>query len=146
MSVYSWIELLAMIAVPPTQDCRSVADPGARLSCYDAREAASTSPASNAAPAAPAGPVARSAPPPASPAASTEPTEPTGRVAAVTALRYGLFEVRLADGRLFETASNAISPPAVGASVRLRRSVLGTIFMDVPGRAPITVRSRRSHQ
>ncbi|MCW6533369.1 hypothetical protein [Sphingomonas lycopersici] len=143
MSVYSWIELLAMIAVSPTQDCRSVADPGARLSCYDAREAASAPPASNAAPAAPAGPVARSAPPPASPAVSTE---PTGRVAAVTALRYGLFEVRLADGRLFETASNAISPPAVGASVRLRRSVLGTIFMDVPGRPPITVRPRRSHQ
>jgi hypothetical protein len=140
--------------VSPAQACRTIADSTARLACYDAHERTE-------APAPPAAPVATSvhavretpsAPAsavPAAPLASASSATiirdaPTGRIAAVQRMRYGLFRLTLDDGRMFDTATDRAAPPAVGATVRLRRSVIGTTFLDVPGESPLTVRLVRA--
>jgi len=157
------IEILAVSAALPSaplQDCRTIADPQARLACYDARDRGPTEPAGAATPPMiPASPVT-SAPPPAARAAPPVPpittastssaspadivrANPTGRIAAITPLRYGLFRIQLDDGRQFNTTSNTDAPPAVGDSVSLRRTLMGTTFLDIQGRSPITVRLQR---
>ena len=152
------IELLALAAVagsPQTRDCRAIADQSSRLACYDAREASplSTEPpvaavtTPRAAPSAPALPVAAAAPVPAaaSPSAATlVRADPTGKITSVVPLRHGLFRLTLDDGRAFDTASNIAAPPVVGASVTLRRTLIGTTFLDAPGRSPMAVRYARN--
>jgi len=156
------IEILAASAALPSaplQDCRSIADPQARLACYDARDRASPEPASAATPSmTPTSPVSPAPPPAARPAPpapmAAAPTSaassaeivranPTGRIAAITPLRYGLFRIQLDDGRQFNTTSNTDAPPTVGDSVSLRRTLMGTTFLDIRGRSPITVRLQR---
>ncbi|WP_419816160.1 hypothetical protein [Glacieibacterium sp.] len=153
------IELLALAAVagsPQTRDCRAIADQSSRLACYDAREAsplatvppvaAATTPQAAAAPT-PALPVAAAAPVPAaaSPSAATlVRADPTGKITSVVPLRHGLFRLTFDDGRAFDTASNVAAPPLVGASVTLRRTLIGTTFLDAPGRSPMAVRFARN--
>lgn len=129
------------VATSP-QDCRAITDSAARLACYDAREAKPASASSLEMPSTrPAPGYAPSAPQPtAASNASIVRSDPTGRVTSVTARRYGLFRLTLDDGRTFDTATNTNAPPVVGDSVRLRRTPIGTTFLDIPGRSPVTVR------
>ena len=156
MSASLMFDLVAMAAagaMPQAGDCRAIADPAARLACYDSRAALPSAATPPSVPAPSYAPPPAAVPPPASTAPAPVPpprgassasvvrADPTGRVVSVTPLRYGLFRVALDDGRSFDTATNTDPPPPVGASVRLRRTpLLGTTFLDVPGRNPITVR------
>lgn len=166
--MFDMLAATAAVASPPPQDCRLIADPAARLACYDQRDAApaasaprppearvsqpspsSVPPAAMPAPGPVAAAPAYAAPasqPPAASSAEIIRAARSGRIASVAALRYGLFRLTLDDGRIFETATNTDSPPAVGTSVKLRRSVIGTTFLDVPGRSPITVRLVRQYR
>lgn len=150
VSVVSDLFILAaaIAAPPPAQDCRAIADPAARLACYDTRESAPTPPAPVAAPAyAPSAAAPVFAPPaPSVSSASIVRAAPSGRVTTVAPLRYGLFRVTLDDGRVFDTATSTDAPPAAGMAVKLRRSVIGTTFLDMPGRSPITVRLVRQYR
>lgn len=140
-------------ALPP-QACRTIADSAARLACYDALERAepaaplATAPAAvpDAAPRAaiPPAPVPVAAPPASTSSADISRDAPTGRIATVTRQRYGLYRLTLDDGRTFDTATDRAAPPAAGTTVRLRRSVIGTTFLDAPGQSPITVRLVRT--
>jgi len=146
MSVSVLLDLLLLMAAAPGQDCRTVSDPAARLACYDARDAASSAaPAPAAEPplAMPSTATPRPAALPAPAPAASVRADPSGRVVGVAPLKYGLFRLTLDDGRMFDTATNTDAPPAVGASVTLRRSFIGTTFLDVPGRSPLTVRRVR---
>ncbi|WP_052507933.1 hypothetical protein [Sphingomonas hengshuiensis] len=143
----------ASIAAPQGQDCRAIADATLRLACYDARDRAAATPAAPARAAAPA-PVAPTAPRPRAVVEAPAPAAParalssaeivradrTGKLVAVTRMRHGLHRLTLDDGRAFTTTSDTAAPPPVGASVRLRRTALGTTFLDVEGRGPLTVR------
>lgn len=157
----------AQSSAPPPQACRTITDSAARLACYDAQERAEP-PARPAAPlatapaavhaAVPAAAVPNAVPPAAIPPApvpvaalpaSTSSADiirdaPTGRIASVTRQRYGLYRLTLDDGRTFDTATDRATPPAAGTTVRLRRSVIGTTFLDAPGQSPITVRLVRT--
>jgi len=159
--------LAAAAALPsaPLQDCRTIENPQARLACYDARDRGPGAPPAAQPPAAPAVGAVQPAPA-ASPPARTEVArapapsvrtesmssadivraDPTGRITAVTPLRYGLFRIELDDGRLFDTTSNTIAPPSVGEAVSLRRTLIGTTFLDIRGRSPITVRLQRQYR
>lgn len=138
----------------PAQACRTIADSAARLACYDAQERAEppARPAAPVATAPDAAPIAAIPPAPvpvAAPPASTSSADiirdaPSGRIATVTRQRYGLYRLTLDDGRTFDTATNRATPPAAGTTVRLRRSVIGTTFLDAPGQSPITVRLVRT--
>jgi hypothetical protein len=123
--------LLSGIAAGDVQprDCRAIADPAARLVCYDA---------GNTAPA-PA-PRAERPAPAYRPPASVETASRSGRIAAVERLRHGRHRVTLDDGRRYTTSTNTAAPPRAGQAVTLRRSALGTTFLDIRGRDPITVR------
>ena len=72
--------------------------------------------------------------------------DPTGRVTAITPLRYGLYRIQLDDGRQFDMTSDVSAPPAVGDAVSLRRTLMGTTFLDIRGRSPITVRLLRQYR
>ena len=148
----------ALSSAPPAQACRTITESAVRLACYDAQERAEpaarpTAPLATAPAAVPdvAPPAAiSSAPVPvATLPASTSSADiirdaPTGRIAAVTRQRYGLYRLTLDDGRTFDTATDRATPPAAGTTVRLRRSVIGTTFLDAPGQSPITVRLVRT--
>lgn len=152
----------AMIGAGQQQDCRAIADATLRLACYDARDrvAPPAPPAPARAPIAPDAPAPREAvavaPAPA-PVAAPAPAarrslssaeiiraDPTGRIVAVTRLRHGLHRMTLDDGRAFDTTTDAVAPAPVGSAVRLRRTTIGTTFLDVDGREPLTVRLVRA--
>jgi hypothetical protein len=143
MSV-SALDLLILAAAatsPPTADCRTIADPSARLACYDARDNQPAAPVTRQ-PAVASQPQSQPfTPQPARPIVET--TSREGAIAAIAPLRRGLFRITLADGRLFDTATSDDLPPAVGTAIKLRRSVIGTTFLDAPGLSPITVRPVR---
>lgn len=146
MSALDLIFLAAAAASSPATDCRTITDPGARLACYDEREARpAAAPAPIASqPSVPLGsaPTQQSA----APVAMSEQASREGRIAAIAPLRRGLFRITLADGRAFDTATNEDLPPEVGTSIRLRRSVIGTTFLDASGFSPITVRPVRQNR
>lgn len=139
-------------AAPPVTDCRTISESAARLACYDAREAApppppaptnqptASAPGLASQPRSMPQPAYQPAPRPGASSASIVRAEPSGQIVAVAPLRYGLFRLTLADGRAFDTATDADPPPPVGTAIRLRRSMIGTTFLDAPGRSPITVR------
>ena len=140
MSVSVLLDLVLLAAAATAAqdpECRAIADPVARLTCYDLRDRKSLPPSAGEAPMA----VPPSAAPRPAPAPSSG--DAAGRIASVAPLKYGLFRLTLDDGRMFDTATNKDAPPAVGASVTLRRSFIGTTFLDVPGRSPLTVRRVR---
>ncbi len=119
-------------------DCRAITDPAARLACYDMRERTPAAPPSSAAPA----PMATA------PSAETTTKEavkadPSGEVAVVTRLRYGRFRIQLADGRVFDTTVDNVTPPAVGETVTFRRGGFGNTFLDMKSGDSITVRLSR---
>jgi hypothetical protein len=142
----------AVAASPDLEKCRAITDAAQRLACYDrAAEQAPAVPApvaDNGTPPAPA----PSALPPAPPAhARREARESRqerpelaseGRIAAVVPLRHGYFRLELADGTAYNTTVVA-SPPPVGVEVRIRRTFLGTTFLDIKGWSPIAVKLSR---
>jgi hypothetical protein len=142
-------------AAPASIDeCRSVADPSARLACYDRVAGQGTI--------APA--VTNSVPPPPPAAPASEPTfnsnrtdaparaatqaEPErrgafdGRIASVTPLPHGYYRLVLQDGTSYFTTAVA-APPPVGAEVRIRHTLIGTTYLDTAGRDPIAIRPSR---
>jgi len=138
-------------------ECRALSDPSARLACYD--EATGRAPA-----AVPAGPTAipaetptfqNRASPPAAPYQSALPA-PTpsravelkhrgdfdSRLVGVTPLRHGIYRLVLEDGSAYETTSVAPPPPA-GETVHIRRTFVGTTYLDMKGRSPVAIRLSR---
>ncbi|WP_443971630.1 hypothetical protein [Sphingobium sp. CR28] len=133
-------------------DCRAITDPAARLACYDTRDQTPPGSPSSAAPApsrpSTSAPVAP-APMATAPSGGTTTTkeavkaDPFGEVAVVTRLRYGRFRIQLADGRVFDTTVNNVTPPVVGETVTFRRGGFGNTFLDMKNGDSITVRLSR---
>jgi hypothetical protein len=129
--------------------CSAIAAPAARLACYDAL-------ANHAAPQAPSatGPAPRPAPA-ARPVAHAFPARPTAAPSSYEALRkrsnfasvaleveplpHGLFRLHLADGTAYDTSMEG-AHIAKGETLHIRRSPLGTTFVDLPAQQPIPVR------
>lgn len=131
--------------------CRSIADPAARLACYD-RAMGPGAPAANVATTGDKAPEA-AARPLATPSAqsmreandrSQDQAAATraGRIAAVSPIRHGYYRLELDDGTAYETTVTGTPPPA-GATVKIRRTFLGTTFFDIRGWSPISVRLAR---
>lgn len=142
-SVATLMAVMSPLAAPEPQDCRLIVEPAKRLACYDAR----TTPVEPAAARPPAAPLRRPATPPVSsyvPPAASIVADRTGRIVAVERLRYGRYRVALDDGRAFLTSTNTAAPPRIGENVSLRRSAIGTTFLDIGGRQPITVRPAKA--
>ena len=144
-TVSALLAVMSPIALPEPQDCRAITEPSKRLACYDARNTP-TEPAIARLPAAP--PRRPSIPPVSSyvPPAASIVADRTGRIVTVERLRYGRYRVALDDGRAFLTSTNTAAPPRVGESVSLRRSAIGTTFLDIRGRQPITVRPTKARR
>ena len=130
--------------------CRSIADPAARLACYDramgtgaANSRASAVTTEDKAPEAAARPLATPSVREAN-ARREDQARPTraGRIAAVSPIRHGYYRLELDDGRAYETTVTGAPPPA-GASVQIRRTFLGTTFFDIKGWSPVSVRLAR---
>jgi len=146
--------LRAGAAAPSLEDCRSIADAAARLACYDA--AANRNAASS--PSVDAGANRRASRATAEPAgertvsvASTpehtreELKQRSGfqsRLVSVAPLRHGYFRLGLEDGTAYDTTIVA-SPPPEGVAVRIRRTLVGTTYLDIKGWSPIPVRLSR---
>jgi hypothetical protein len=144
--------LQAGAAVPSLEECRSIADSAARLACYDA----ATNPGAGSIPP-PAARLNRHASPVAEPMrqrqGATAVPERTrdelkqrsgfeSRLVQVIPLRHGYFRLELADGTAYETTIVA-TPPPEGAVARIRRTLVGTTYLDIKGWSPIPVRLSR---
>lgn len=147
----------AALSAPPSplETCRSIADPAARLACYDRAAGQTPAPVAPADTAVPAPSTAE--PAPRAPTFSQhQPSRPStgrnerreaqsdvdSRIAAVSPVRHGYYRLELADGTAYETTVTG-APPPVGAEVHIRRTFLGTTFFDIPGRSPVSVRPAR---
>jgi hypothetical protein len=147
----------ASAATRSMEDCRALADPSARLACYD--ELAGRTPAATQEdPPATAAPSfgTRSTPAPApailatpAPQAAKAPVEDLkhrpdfdSRLAAVVPLRHGYYRLELEDGTAYETTTVA-PPPQAGEAVHIRRTFVGTTYLDTKGRSPIAIRLAR---
>jgi hypothetical protein len=141
----------ASAAPSSTEQCRNIADPAARLACYDRAADEGTAgkqgrsaerPAAAPAPS-PSSPTTASEPPRAAPPTrATEKAPVNGQIVAVRPLRHGYFALELDNGAIYETTVVG-TPPPVGAEVHIRRTLLGTTFFDIKGWSPITVRPSR---
>ena len=135
--------LIALAGWPAhaSETCSAIADPRARLACYDAKNGAPSAPAGS--PAVQAEPVLRGTLPGVRPEAralaQAAPLGNTGRVASVRPAPHAQWLIILADGRSFET-TQTVDPPLVGDEIHFRKSLVGTKFLDIRGRQPITVR------
>jgi hypothetical protein len=139
----------AVAAPPSPKQCRNIADPAARLACYDRAAdegSAGKQVQSLQRPAA----MPASAPPPPMKAseakrAAARPAEKaamSGQIVAVRPLRHGYFALQLDSGAVYETTVVG-TPPPMGAEVHIRRTLLGTTFLDIRGWSPIAVRPSR---
>jgi len=139
--------------------CRAIANPESRLACYDqlAGGAPAATPSHTTVPAPMPAPTPAS--PPASPAypvpapAPAPTAGPTGlsyatlrkrsnfdaMVQTIEPLPHGLFRLHLEDGTAYDTSMEG-ARISQGITVHIRRSPLGTTFVDLPGQAPIPVR------
>jgi len=142
----------ASAATRSIEDCRALADPSARLACYD--ELAGRSPATQAGPPAAVAPSFGTRTAPAvqaapAPQAAKAPVEDLkhrpdfdSRLAAVVPLRHGYYRLELEDGTAYETTAVA-PPPQAGEAVHIRRTFVGTTYLDSEGRSPIAIRLAR---
>jgi len=138
-------------AAPSAQDCRALADPTARLACYDALAAGT--PAPGATPPAPAQPIPPAHAPIAAPSPAYVPPAPTrtvardgahgstfdSRLVKVVPQRHGYYRLELEDGSAYLTTAVAPAPPA-GVAVHVRRTFVGTTYIDTAGWDPIAVK------
>jgi len=147
----------ASAATRSMEDCRALADPSARLACYD-ELAGGTPAATQARPPAAAAPSfgtrGTSAPAPATqampaPQAAKAPVEDLkhrpdfdSHLVAVVPLRHGYYRLELEDGSAYETTAVA-PPPQAGEAVHIRRTFVGTTYLDTKGRSPIAIRLAR---
>ena len=142
----------AAAASPETDACRAVTNAAERLACFDRVTAPdavmpadpATSGRTGRAPAAAALP-ARHPAAPAAPRAARGTQAAAARdgvLAAVTPLRHGYFRLQLDDRTSYDTTVVSLAPP-VGAKVRVRRTLIGTTFFDIPGWSPIAVKRSR---
>jgi len=137
------------------EDCRALTDPSARLACYD--ELAGRTPAATQAepPAAAAPAFNKRVTPPSriqatpAPQVAKAPVENLkhrpdfdSRLVAVVPLRHGYYRLELEDGTAYETTTVA-PPPQAGEAVHIRRTFVGTTYLDTKGRSPIAIRLAR---
>lgn len=144
--------LLLLAAFPALADdagllrCRAIADPAARLACYDAL----------AAPGAPAKPAPAAstfglpaAPAPAAPAPAPSPDRfgmefrtPETMLDAIESTIPGRFEgwepkanIKLANGQVWQVTdgTSGYVRPVEGAKVRVRRGALGAFYLEIEG-------------
>ena len=136
-------------------DCRTLADPAARLACYDGVAGRTNAAEPQAAPISPTPPsvsVTESPParsnniPPAQASTPRSDSKPRSdfdsRVTAVIPQRHGYYRFMLEDGSAYLTTAVA-TPLAVGDAVHVRRTFVGTTYIDAEGRDPISVRLAR---
>lgn len=124
--------------------CSTIATPSARLACYDAlaghpaeKAPAAPAPARHAAPA--KRPAAQAVSAPVTSYAALRKRSNFNAVAQqVEPLPHGLFRLHLADGTAYDTSMEG-AHIAEGATLHIRRSPLGTTFVDLPSQPPIPV-------
>lgn len=137
---------LPALAQPPEMArCAAIADPSARLACYDAMvarpatvpNAAEPPPAVATSPA--VSPRTARAPRPreAPPSAIVD-----GRIQAIAPIGNDLFRIELSDGSVWRTGEQSAVRPSVGETVRIRRAMLA-YYASIAGRAAIGVRPER---
>jgi len=137
-----------VMAMPAqAQDCRSIADPGLRLACYDRQQGApSSAPAPAPAPMAepprtePNRTAMREVP---APKAPERKSGFSSTITGIAPLSFGLYELRLADGSVWSTTTSSGRRPVVGDAVTYRRSMLGAHYFDIKGQRSVTVRRER---
>jgi hypothetical protein len=150
--LFSALAAPPLLAAPALTDCRALADRDARLACYDALP--SSAPA-NAPPAAstPAPMAASPSVSPSSPVAATPAPTPApvaaadterrsnfdSHLIAVVPQRHGYYRLELEDGSAYLTTSVG-PPPPVGAEVHVRRTFVGTTYLDLAGWDPIAIK------
>lgn len=139
------------MAAPQAADCRAIADPTARLACYDRQ--AGTYPSAEAADRAEPEPYRRPAtgpsalaPTPGSPAAAPaavriDPNRDfNSSIVSVSRLSNGFYALGLANGSVWHMTAIG-QPPRVGEAIHHRRTFVGTHYFDIKSRArPLTVR------
>ncbi|CAN5829472.1 hypothetical protein BH11PSE6_BH11PSE6_13430 [soil metagenome] len=135
----------AMVMPAQAQDCRSIADPGLRLACYDQQQGAPSSapapaPAAEPPRAEPNRTALRDAP---APKAPERKSGFSSTITGIAPLSFGLYELRLADGSVWSTTTSSGRRPVVGDAVTYRRSMLGAHYFDIKGQRSITVRRER---
>ena len=125
-----------------TEDCRTIADPARRLSCYDAREANPAQQPATSSPDQP-GPYRNTRVNPAPAPAATDLNRTfNSSIAAASLLRNGLYRIRLADGSEWTTSITG-QRPKVGEKIHHRRTLIGTHYFDTEDGRPLTVRPAR---
>lgn len=124
--------------------CSTITTPSARLACYDAlaTHPAAEPPAASM-PAPRTAPVARAvtqatATPATSYAALRKRSNFESVAQEVEPLPHGLFRLHLADGTAYDTSMEG-AHIARGTTIHIRRSPLGTTFVDLPSQPPIPV-------
>jgi len=152
-ALFSALAVPPLLAAPALTDCRALTDRDARLACYDAlpsdaparpKPAASTpAPAVESVIASTPVKSVRPAPAPASPAIAPAETQRRSNfdshLVAVVPQRHGYYRLELEDGSAYFTTSVG-APPPVGAEVHVRRTLVGTTYLDVPGWDPIAIK------
>jgi hypothetical protein len=141
-----------LLAAPALTDCRAVADRDARLACYDAlpsgapaaAQTAAPTPAPMAASPSPSAPAPMAAAPAATPSAvaasdTARRSNFDSHLVAVVPQRHGYYRLELEDGSAYLTTSVG-PPPPVGAEVHIRRTFVGTTYLDLAGWDPIAIR------
>lgn len=129
--------------------CSAIAAPAARLSCYDAlaghgapQAPAAAKPAPRPAPAARSATHTfsiRAAPAPSSYETLRKRSNFDSVALEIEPLPHGLLRLHLADGTAYDTSMEG-AHIAKGETLHIRRSPLGTTFVDLPAQQPIPVR------
>ena len=134
----------AMVMPAQAQDCRSIADPGLRLACYDRQQGGpSSAPAPVAVEAPRAEPNRTALPEAPAPKAPERKSGFSSTITGIAPLSFGLYELRLADGSVWSTTTSSGRRPVVGDAVTYRRSMLGAHYFDIKGQRSVTVRRER---
>lgn len=126
------------------QRCRALAEPGARLACYDALAVAPAAAAPAAPPTPPAPPVAAAAPPavPARPEFGFEGRIPAGAPQAVESRLPGVFEgwgpgtrFRLENGQVWQVDDGSSGVAYLrDPKVKITRGLFGTFVLEIEGK------------
>ncbi|WP_343615277.1 hypothetical protein [Novosphingobium sp.] len=122
--------------------CSTIAAPSARLACYDGLAGQTAAqPSATSMPASLPAPATRPATQPVSTAytAMRKRSHFEAIAQEVEPLPHGLFRLHLADGSTYDTSMEG-AHIVQGTMLHIRRSPLGTTFVDLPSQAPIPVR------
>lgn len=134
------IPLLTVLANPafgqdvPLQRCRAIAEPVARLACYDALADAPAGTRAPAAPPAVAAPEARPATTFGRPQRDTEPQEVSSAVGAAFAGWGPNSRIRLDNGQVWQVVDgSSVVLPAGARRATVKRSLFGNYVLEIDG-------------